>query len=400
MRVFETLALNMQSTIIYFWVYHLTNDVAQVGILGLFEVVPAIGCSFISGHFVDMREKKGIIHLCIWGYTILAVFFTYLATPAFGHQASVQTIVSLTYAGIFIGGALRAFMSPATFALLASILPRKHYANGTTWSSASWQAGAVAGPLLAGVLLATTNVFISFAATIVLQIVALAGIISIPKQPIIQKVKEPILKSLREGLRFVFSTQVILAALSLDMFAVLFGGATALLPAYAKDILHVNEIGFGWLRAAPGIGSVLTLAILSFLPLKKNPGVKLLVCVACFGISTIVFGISTSFILSFIMLVLTGMFDAVSVVIRGTILQIYTPDSVRGRVAAVNTMFISSSNELGAVESGYTAKWMGTVPSVVFGGCMTLVVVGITYLAAPTLKILNLSGEDKAPEAK
>ncbi|MDR3679263.1 MAG: MFS transporter [Flavipsychrobacter sp.] len=397
MRVLVTLALNMQSTIMYYWVYHLTNDVAQVGILGLFEVIPAIGCSFFSGHFVDMREKKGIILQCVIAYVLLAAGFTWLATPAFGRDNSVQTIVHLVYAGIFIGGALRAFISPATFALMAGLLPRKHYANGTTWSSGAWQAGAVLGPLMAGVML-SFGVDISFAITFLLMFLGMAAVITIPRQAIVQKDKEPILKSLREGLKFVFSTQVILAALSLDMFAVLFGGATALLPAYAKDILHVGEIGFGWLRAAPGIGSVLTLGILSFLPLKNKPGIKLLGCIAGFGLSIIVFGISTSFILSFLMLLVGGMFDAVSVVIRGTILQIYTPDKVRGRVAAVNTMFISSSNELGAVESGYTAKWMGMVPSVVFGGCMTLVVVGVTFLAAPMLRVLNLSGEDKAPE--
>jgi MFS family permease len=396
MRMVETLALNMQSTIMYYWVYHLTNDVAQVGILGLFEVVPAIGFSFLSGHFVDLREKKGIIIRCIVGYVLLAAYFTYIATPAFGRQTPVPTIVHLVYAGIFVGGALRAFLSPATFSFMAGILPRKNYANGTTWSSASWQTGAVLGPLLAGVTLATVGTTLSFGITFVLQLIALAAIVIIPAQAIIKKEKEPILKSLQEGLKFVFSTQVILAALSLDMFAVLFGGATALLPAYAKDVLHVGEIGFGWLRAAPGIGSVVTIGILSFLPLKNKPGIKLLGCIAGFGLSIIVFGISTSFMLSLFMLVVGGMFDAVSVVIRGTILQIYTPDAVRGRVGAVNTMFISSSNELGAVESGYTARWMGMVPSVVFGGCMTLVVVGITYLAAPMLRGLNLSGEDKA----
>lgn len=397
MRVLVTLALNMQSTIIYFWVYHLTNDVVQLGKLGLFEVIPAILCSLFSGHFVDIREKKGLILQCVIGYILLSAFFVFLSTPMFGKQASISTIINLVYAGIFIGGALRAFISPATFALMAGLLPRKYYANGTTWSSASWQIGFVAGRLLAGFML-VFGIAISLTATLLIQLGALAATIGIPRQAVVKKVKEPILKSLREGIKFVFSTQVILAALSLDMFAVLFGGATALLPAYAKDILHVGTIGFGWLCAAPGIGSVLTLGILSFLPLKNKPGIKLLGCIAGFGLSIIVFGISTCFMLSFFMLLVGGMFDAVSVVIRGTILQIYTPDKVRGRVAAVNTMFISSSNELGAVESGYTAKWMGMVPSVVFGGCMTLVVVGVTFLAAPMLRVLNLSGDDKAPE--
>ena len=217
--------------------------------------------------------------------------------------------------------------------------------------------------------------------------------LSIPKQDIVKKEREPVLESLKQGMRFVFRTQIVLAALSLDMFAVLFGGAVALLPVYAQDILKVGEFGYGWLRAAPGIGSILTLAILSFVPLKNKPGIKLLLCIAGFGVTTIIFGISTSFALSFAMMLVGGMFDAVSVVIRGTILQLYTPPEMRGRVSAVNTMFISSSNELGEVESGYTAAWMGTVPAVIFGGCMTLAVVGATYFAAPGLRTLKLEAK-------
>jgi hypothetical protein len=244
----------------------------------------------------------------------------------------------------------------------------------------------------------------------IIEIISLIAVIRIPRQAIMKKEKEPIVKSLGEGLKFVFRSELILAALSLDMFAVLFGGAVALLPVYALDILHVGEIGFGWMRAAPGIGSVLALGILSFIPLKKTPGIKLLLAIIGFGVTTIIFGycgyfgvdkiisilgfgISWGFIIAFLMLLLGGMFDAISVVIRGTILQVYTPDSMRGRVAAVNTMFISSSNELGAMESGITAKWMGTVPAVVFGGCMTLIVVGITWFAAPGLRGLKLDGK-------
>jgi hypothetical protein len=249
----------------------------------------------------------------------------------------------------------------------------------------------------------------------IIEVVGLIALIRIPRQDILKKEKEPISKSLGEGLRFVFRTQIILAALSLDMFAVLFGGAVALLPVYAVDILKVGEVGFGWMRAAPGIGSVLTLLILSFIPLNKKAGIKLMLCIAGFGVTTIVFGycgyfgtetfatvaglnISWGFVIAFMMLLIGGMFDAVSVVIRGTILQVYTPDSMRGRVAAVNTMFISSSNELGAMESGVTAKWMGTVPAVVFGGIMTMVVVGVTWVSAPMLKSLKLHVEKKNDE--
>jgi len=384
----------MQTTIIVYWVYTLTNDVASVGLLGLFEAVPAIGISFISGHIVDQREKRNLILACIICYLLLSSFYIFLALQHPTQQANPLLIVHLIYAGIFFGGALRAFISPATFALLGLLVPRKHYANAGTWSSSAWQTGAIIGPLIGGLLIAAFGIATSLWGAIILISISLIGILSIPRQSLLRKVKEPMLKSLTEGARFVFRTQVILAVLLLDMFAVLFGGATALLPAYARDILKVGEIGFGWLRAAPGIGAIIMFIVLANRPLKTAPYIRLLLCICGFGISLIIFGISRNFLLSIVMLVLSGAFDAVSVVIRGTILQLYTPDGMRGRVAALNTMFISSSNELGEVESGFTAKWMGTVPAVVFGGCMTILVAGITYIRTPQLRKLKL----EAPE--
>lgn len=389
LRFFLIMALNMQLTIIYWWVYHITNDVSLVGVLGLCEAIPAIGCSFLSGHFVDQREKRTTILQCVILYIALAGALAVLSLPFVSAHLATPSIVKFIYAGVFISGILRAFVSPASFALLGLLIPRKHYPSGTTWSSTSWQVGFVAGRLLGGVLL-VFGISTSLFTVIVFEVISFFAILGIPKHDILQKEKEPVLKSLKEGLGFVFKTQLILASLSLDMFAVLFGGAVALLPVYASDILHVGAVGYGWLNAAPGIGSVITLLILSFIPLKNNAGYKLLACLAGFGLATVVFGISTNFYLSMAMLTIAGMLDAVSVVIRGTILQLHTPDKMRGRVAAVNTMFISSSNELGAVESGYTAKWMGTVPAVVFGGCMTLVVVGVTWFAAPLLRGLKL----------
>jgi MFS family permease len=395
MRFFLILALNMQTTVIVYWVYTLTNDVASVGMLGLFEAIPAIGFSFISGHIVDQKEKRNLILICIIAYLLLSIFYITLSLQGHLHNASNDTIVHLVYAGIFIGGMLRAFISPAGFALQGMLIPRKLYPNASTWSSTAWQTGAVVGPLAGGLLIAFAGIAISLSTALSLLAVALVGILLIPRQAIMKKEKEPILQSLREGARFVFRTQIILAVLALDMFAVLFGGATALLPAYARDILKVGEVGFGWLRAAPGIGAIAMFFILANKPLKTNPGPKLFVCIACFGATLIIFGISKVFALSMAMLILSGAFDAVSVVIRSTILQLYTPDDMRGRVAALNTMFISSSNELGEVESGFTAKWMGTVPAVVFGGCMTMLVVGVTYLTAPKLKALKLEIPDK-----
>lgn len=398
MRFFLIFALNMQTTVIVYWVYTLTHDVASVGLLGLFEAIPAIGFSLFSGHIVDQREKRSIILVCILSYLLLSLGYVSLSLPGITAGATNVRIVQLIYAGIFLGGVLRAFLSPAAFALVGLLVPRRHYANAGTWSSSSWQLGAIVGPLLGGFLIAAIGISGSVISAAVFIAVALFFILRVPRQAIMKKGKEPVLRSLREGIRFVFSTQIILAALALDMFAVLFGGATALLPAYVHTVIHLpkgtEEIAFGWLRAAPGIGAIITFIILANKPLKTRPGPKLLMCVAGFGASIIIFGVSRYFTLSLIMLILSGAFDAVSVVIRGTILQIYTPDSMRGRVAAVNTMFISSSNELGEVESGFTAKWMGTVPAVVFGGCMTLAVACVTWFTAPHMRTLKL----EAPE--
>lgn len=376
----------MQMTIISYFVYKLTHDVLTLGLLGLWEVIPAVGFSFISGHFIDLHEKRSALLKCTLGYILLTSFFVLLCWPKFYNYAGIHYTIMLLYAGVFVGGILRAFFSPSSFSLQGLILSRKHYLNGAVWSSASWHTGAILGPILGGFLIAITRNEISLMVAFAIELIALIALLKIPKQALIKKEKEPIWQSLKVGLKFVFNTKIILTALSLDMFAVLFGGAAALLPVYAKDILNVGEVGYGWMRAMPGIGSVLTSFILAFLPLNKKPGIKLLFCIIGFGVTTIIFGISTWFPLSILMLLLGGMFDQVSVVIRGTLLQLHTPDDMRGRVAAVSTMFISSSNELGATESGLTAKWMGTVPAVVFGGFMTLVVVGITYVAAPQLR--------------
>lgn len=383
----------MQMTIVAYMAFKLTKDPLTLGMIGLWEVIPAIGFSLFSGHFVDQREKRNMMLICIVGFTLLSIFYFILSLPAFLDTVGTKYTVWLIYLGVFTGGAIRAFGSPANFALFAQLIPKRLYANGSTWSSTAWQLGAVVGPLLGGLAIAYIGFSWSLAAVFGFKLTALFFVSHIKRKPILKQTKEPVLKSLKEGLSFVFNTQIILAALALDMFAVLFGGAVALLPVYADEILQVGEVGYGWLRAAQGIGAILMLFILSFVPLKKNAGIKLLLGVAGFGVTTIIFGLSNIFILSFAMLLLGGMFDAISVVIRGTILQLYTPDAMRGRVAAVSTMFISSSNELGAAESGFTAKLMGTVTAVVFGGCMTLGVVGITYFKAPKLRKLRMDGK-------
>lgn len=390
-------ALNMQSTILYYWVYHITNDKLSLGFVGLAEVIPAIGCSLFAGHFVDQSEKRKMILTCLTGYIIIAVCLAIVALPLTHKNLSVTTIVCLIYFFVFLGGILRSFFSPSMFSLFGMVVPREHYANATSWSSMSWQMGAVIGPLVAGFGIAWFGIPAGLFGVVVIQLLLFFPILSISVKPILKKVKEPILQSVSDGLRFVLKTPTLLAALSLDMFSVLFGGAVALLPVYQKEILHVNEMGFGILRAAPGIGALVTLGLLAFLPLKTYPGRKLFICTAAFGISIIIFGISTNFYLSFFMLLCSGMFDAVSVVIRSTILQLVTPDAMRGRVSAVNTMFVSSSNELGDFESGVMANWLGTVRAVVVGGCLTMGVVVFTFFKVPQLR--DFSFEDKKEEA-
>lgn len=393
-------ALNMQSTIIYYWVYHTTQDKLALGLVGLAEVIPAIGFSFFSGHFVDNNEKRRLVFLCLIGYIVLALGLFSLALPATGAMLGQDMLVNFIYFFVFIGGMLRSFYSPSMFSLFGMVVPRFHYAGATSWSSMAWHAGAVLGPLAAGFFIAWKGIAFSLFSVFCLLIVLLIPLFSIAVKPILKKIKEPVLQSVTEGLRFVWKTPALLSALTLDMFSVLFGGAVALLPVYQLEILKVNEMGFGLLRSAPGIGALITMGLLAFLPLRSNPGRKLFVCVGGFAISIIIFGISKNFYLSFFMLLLSGMFDAVSVVIRSTILQLVTPDEMRGRVSAVNTMFVSSSNELGDFESGVMAHWLGTVRAVVTGGCITLGVVIYTFFRAPQLRNFTFEEHEKERTVK
>lgn len=388
-------ALNMQITIIYYWVYHITNDKLALGFVGLAEVIPAIGCSLFAGHFVDLNEKRKMVLFCISSYILLAVCLFTLTTPFSLNELGVNTTLYCIYFLVFCGGIVRSFMGPSVFSLFGLIVPRKHFANATSWGSMAWQTGSMVGPLAAGLAIALDGVLSGMFSVVIILLLLLFPILSIKTKPILKKEKEPMLQSLTQGIRFVIKTPALLGAQLLDMFSVLFGGAVALLPVYQKEILHVDEVGFGLLRSAPGVGAMLTLGILAFLPLKTYPGRKLFIAVTGFAFCIIGFGLSTNFILSFAFLLLSGMFDAVSVVIRSTILQLVTPDHMRGRVASVNTIFVSSSNELGDFESGVMAHWLGTVRAVVTGGCITLGVIAITFFSAPQLRKFGFDDEEK-----
>ena len=314
----------------------------------------------------------------------------------FIHFFSSKQVLYSIYFLVFVGGFVRAFFGPIIFSLVALIVPKKIYPNAASWSSSTWQLAAVVGPAFAGFSIAWIGVNSSMGFVLSAIFIALVLTFFIKKKPILNpKIGEPIMQSLKAGLSFVFKTKAILVAITLDMVAVLFGGAIALLPIYAQDILNVGSQGFGMLRAAPAVGSLIIMFTSAYIPVTKNAGKKLLTAIFCFGISIIVFGVSSLFYLSLFALFIYGLTDGISMIIRQTILQLKTPDEVRGRVASVNSIFIGSSNELGAFESGLTAKLMGTVPAVVFGGIMTILSVGFTSLKFPDFKKLDLTEDIK-----
>ena len=391
LRFIMVFSWSMQFIVIEWEVYSLTKSALSLGIVGLMEVVPAILMALFAGHFVDQNEKKGLLFKCIIGFLIISLGLFLLTWEPFRSNLSAKTILYSIYFLVFLGGIVRAFLGPTIFSLLSLIVPKNLYANAATWSSSVWQISSVLGPAVAGFSITIIGVSGSMLSVLACSILALIALSQISTKPILNpKIGEPIMQSLKEGVKFVYYNKTILGAISLDMVAVLFGGAVALLPIYAQDILKVGPDGFGVLRAAPALGAFITMFISAYVPLNKNAGMKLLFSIFAFGICIIVFGISTLFWLSVIALFLSGVVDGISVVIRQTILQLKTPDHMRGRVSAVNSIFVGSSNELGAFESGLTAKLMGTVTSVVFGGTMTLIIVVFTGFASPTFRKLDL----------
>ena len=384
----------MQFIIVEWEVYSLTKDPLSLGLIGLVEVVPAISMALFAGHIVDQREKKMLFFQCIIAFLLVATGYYFITSPyVYENYENSQILIGI-YVLVFLGGFIRAFIGPTIFSLVALIVPKRVYPNAATWSSSTWQLAIVLGPAFAGFSIAWIGVHYSMGIVLATIVIGLFLISFIKKKPILNpKIGEPIFKSLKAGLNFVYKTKAILVALTLDMVAVLFGGAIALLPIYAQDILNVGSEGFGILRAAPAVGSVLMMIASAHIPLTKNAGKKLLYAIFCFGISIIVFGISDIFWLSVFALFMYGLTDGVSMIIRQTILQLKTPDEFRGRVASVNSIFVGSSNELGAFESGATAKLMGTVPAVVFGGVMTILTVGFTAIKFPSFRKLDLTND-------
>jgi len=381
----------MQFIVIEWQVYSLTKDPLSLGLIGLMEIVPAFSMALFAGHIVDQREKRNLLATIIAAFSLISFGLFLLTWPVVVSTWRNSTILYCIYALVFFGGFLRSFFGPTIFSLIALIVPKKVYANAATWSSSTWQMASVLGPAFAGFSIGWIGVHWSLCIIFGLIILSLFIVFRIKKKPILNpKIGEPVIQSLKEGVQFVFKTKAILGAITLDMVAVLFGGAVALLPIFAQDILKVGSEGFGVLRAAPAVGAFLTMLITAYLPISKNAGLKLLGAIFGFGTCIIVFGLSSIFWISVLALFFSGVTDGVSMVIRQTILQIKTPDHMRGRVASVNSMFVGSSNELGAFESGLTAKLMGTVTAVVFGGTMTLITVVTTGIVSPSFRKLDL----------
>ena len=381
------MGLRMMSTVVGWWVYNLTNDPFAIGLIGLSEVIPAVTMSLYAGHIIDLSEKRKLLLTGVVLYLSAVIMLLFLSTHYTSHHLSNHWIAICIYIVIFFTGIVRSFTGPTFGVLIAYIVPKNTLQNATTWNQGTWLSASVTGHAAGGFLIAGFGITGTLITITFLIIIASVFLIRLKQKPALNKRGEKkTLDSVKEGLRFVFKTKELLGAISLDLFAVFFGGAVAMVPVYARDILKVGPQGFGFLNAASDMGSICIVILLTLFPLRHKQGRTLLFAVAAFGTCIIIFGLSKLFWLSFAALFVGGLVDGISVVIRGTIMQLKTPDNMRGRVMSVNSMFINSSNELGQFESGLAAKVMGVVPSVIFGGCMTIGVVVATWFKAPSLR--------------
>lgn len=383
-----TLGLQIQGTVVGWQVYDLTRDPLALGLVGLAEALPAISMSLYAGHVADSHDRKNIAIVGMIVLVLCAVALWVLSTPVpMGHSLTASARVSWIYGVIVVSGVARAFLTPARQALSSELVPRQLLGNSITWRSGSWQLAAVLGPALGGALYVIGGTSFGYAVDAALIAISVMVMLLVRhRSPVREDTGEPIMVSIKSGVRFVFGEPILLSALTLDLFSVLFGGATALLPVFAAEILHAGPAGLGILRAAPAVGAVTASVLLTRWPPFAHTGRNLLLAVTGFGLCMIAFGLSTSMPLSIALLAVGGSFDMVSVVIRSLMLQSRTPEELLGRVSSVNQIFIGSSNEIGAFESGLTARWWGAVGSVVVGGVATLCVVASVAWRVPALR--------------
>ncbi|MFW2002368.1 MFS transporter [Acinetobacter ursingii] len=374
-----TLAILIQEIIVAYSLYKITKDPLTLGLIGLAEAIPFISLSLWGGYVADKFNKQLIMKICLFFSFPLPLVLWGLFHLYGLNQISVHVLALGIYAVIFCFGVIRGFYSPSATSLKPFLIPRELYTNGATWTTIGWQSGVILGPMLGGFMLAFLGRETSLLSVSILLFICFCLIMLLKKRSFPAIEHENMWSSLGEGFRFIWKTKIVLWAISLDLVSVLFGGVVALLPIFAEDILKVGPEGLGYLRAAPSIGALITMIALTRFPPTHHAWRNMLLAVAGFGIFTIIFAFSSHMWLSLFALVMTGACDSISVVVRQTILQIFPPENMRGRVAAVNGMFVSSSNELGAFESGLAAKYMGTLAATLFGGCMTLAVVILSW---------------------
>lgn len=381
-----TIAILIQEVVISYYLYEITHDPLSLGLIGLFEAIPYISLALFGGYFADRKEKRTIIQLCYGIIIMCSLLLLWVTHPSTEHGFSIVQQKNFIYLTVFFLGVARGFYGPAWSSLKPFLVRAEHYSNSASWSSQFWQTGSILGPASAGFLYSWLGLSNTLILVIILYLTAFVFVSQISKKGIQNIEKQAdVFSSLKEGIKFVTGNRILFYAILLDMFSVLFGGVVAILPVFAKDILHVGAEGLGVMRAAPGLGAVLTMLGTAYFPPTRQAWRNMLIAVTGFGLATLVFAFSTQFWLSVGALFLTGAFDSVSVVIRQTILQILPPDEMRGRVNSVSGIFVSCSNELGAFESGVLTKFIGAVPTVIFGGVMTLVVVGTLFIRSKEL---------------
>ena len=389
-----TMAAQIQAVVVGWLVYQITHDPLALGLIGLAEVLPYVSVALLAGYVADRMNRRRISILALGVLCVAS-----LALLGFSLAAPTPTVVWPFYAIIAVCGLARSFLQVARSALVSEIITPDLYVNASTWRSSTWQLGMVLGPALGGVLFAAVGPPVTFAVNLALSLLSLAAMLAVRHTPPPRAVRaDSVLRNLAEGIAFLRTNRVILAALSLDMVAVLFGGAVALMPVFASDILQVGPRGLGALQAAPGAGAVLMALVMAHRPPTRRAGRALLLAVTAFGACVVGFGLSRSFPLSVALLFVSGAADNVSAVIRSTMIQVLVPTGMLGRISAVNAIFIGSSNELGAFESGVAARLVGTVTAVVLGGVAAIATVAFTAWRVPVLRNMGEIGRGSAAE--
>lgn len=384
-RGLAALGMSAIATVVAFQTYEVTGEPLALGLLGLVEAIPALGLMLIGGHVADRRDRRSIVIVTGALLTLGALALMVLSLDPAG--ASFLGILAV----VFLIGIAAGFERPALVAFEAQVIPIAQASHGASLTGAAWTGAAIIGPALGGLAVAFIGIPATYLAIAIVMLLSVLLVLRIERKPMpVPEAGESLAASLAGGVRYVVHHQVLLGAMALDLFAVFFGGAIALMPVFAADILGVGPVGLGLLRTAPSVGALLSMLATTRFPPRRHAGRTLLACVAAFGVAMVVFGLSTDFVLSLVALFVAGLADGVSVVIRLVILRVESPEALRGRIASVNHLFIGASNELGAFESGVAATLLGVVPSVVAGGLVTMAVVALVAVLAPQLRRLDL----------